>query len=102
MLLRRNASENSCGLHLQKLGGKSCQKKAKMSIFLVSQKKILVETQPHEQECFNDHQFCTFTAKVTPLATPFLKMSSQMDKNCRVQRVKSGEKWSKIDFNLHY
>ena len=44
MLLRRNASENSCGLHLQKLGGKSCQKKAKMSIFLVSQKKILVET----------------------------------------------------------
>ena len=71
---------------------------AKIAPFLVF-KKILVETLPHAQKCFNDHQF--YTAYITPLGTPCVKFSSQMDKNCRVQGVKSAEKWSNIDYNWH-
>ena len=92
--------ENLCGLNLQKLRSKKCQKITKIELlFSFPEKKILVETQPHVQKCFNDHQF--YTADVTPLGTPCLKISSQMDKNCRVQGVKSAEKWSNIDYNWH-
>ena len=71
---------------------------AKGPLFSFPEKKHN-ETQPRAQKCFNDHQF--YTAYVTPLGTPYLKISSQMVKNCRVQWVKSAEKWSNIDYNWH-
>ena len=81
---RRNVSENLCGLNLKKLRSQNCQKMAKIGpFFSFPEKKYLLK---HSHMPKNASVIIRFTL-------------SQMDKNCRVQVVKSAENWSNIDYN---